>query len=209
MAEERERRQIATDLHDGITQDLLLLKMKLGQMGKSASSTESADGLAQMVKAVEKMVQTTRSLMFDLSPPVLYELGFEPAVEWLAETTREQYGIGVSVEDDGQDKPLAEAVRIGLFRIMRELIQNVVKHAQARTIEISTRRDGPNIRVQVKDDGIGFDAVEVQSRKNLKRGFGLFYVRERLMHLGGEFELESKPGQGTRATLMVPIKQNA
>ncbi len=102
MAEERERRNIATDLHDGITQDLLLLKMKLGQMGKSASSTESADDLAQMVKAVGKVIQTTRSLMFDLSPPVLYELGLKSAVEWLAETTREKYGIGVSIKDDGQ-----------------------------------------------------------------------------------------------------------
>ena len=206
LAEERERRQIATDLHDGITQDLLLLKMKLGQMGKSASSTESADGLAQMVKAVEKMVRTTRSLMFELSPPVLYELGFEPAVEWLAETTREQYGIGVSVKDDGQDKPLAEAVRVGLFRTMRELILNVVKHAQAHNIEIISRRDGPNIRVQVKDDGVGFDPAAIQSPKDLKSGVGLFYIRERLMHLGGEFELESKPGQGTIATLIAPIK---
>ncbi len=206
QAEEKARHRIATDLHDGVAQDLLSLKMELEKIRKSTPSTGLHNTLAQMIETVEKMIQTTRSLMLELSPPVLYELGLEPAIEWLTEKVQIDHGIPVSFEDDGQNKPLAEGVRVGLFRAVRELLINVVKHAQASNIEITTRRDGQNIHAQVKDDGIGFDPVAIQSPSDLKSGVGLFYIRERLMHLGGVFDLESKPGQGTIATLIAPIK---
>ena len=178
-------------------------------MRKSLSSTESAKPLTEMIKIVQGMVKSTRSLMFDLSPPVLYELGLNPAVKWLAEKTRKQHGIRVTIKDDGNDKPLTETVRLGLFRTMRELIQNVVKHAQAHTIEINIRRDGQNIHVHVKDDGVGFDLAKAKSHKHKKSGMGLFYIRERLTHLGGEIKLESKVGQGTSVTLIAPIEHKA
>ena len=112
-------------------------------------------------------------------------------------------------EDDGQDKPLEEDLRISMFRAVRELLVNVAKHARAKNIEVTTRKDGPNIRVQVKDDGVGFDHLEVHSRRDLSGGFGLFDIRERLRYLGGNFQLESEPGQGTRATLSAPLKPQA
>ncbi|MEW6002607.1 MAG: PAS domain S-box protein, partial [Nitrospirota bacterium] len=202
-AEERERRRIATDLHDHISQNLALAKLKLEALQEliSGDFTEYVDVIHELL---EKAIQYARSLTFELSPPVLYELGFEAAVGWLSEQFQRQHGILVDFYDDRQPKPMNEEIRIFLFKTVRELLTNVIKHAHASKTGISIKREGDNVQIMVEDDGIGFDTPEKKSTKI--NTFGLFNIREQLQHLGGHFNVKSESGHGTRITLIVPIK---
>jgi PAS domain S-box-containing protein len=208
LAEERERRRIARDLHDRIGQTLAICKIKLGALRASASSTELAEPLDEIHELIDEIIQETRSLTFEVSSPILYELGLEAAVEWLVEQIQEQHGLLSHFEDDRQPKPLDDDVRVLLFQAVRELLTNVAKHAQAHNVKVSLRREDSNIKITVEDDGNGFDTSDVVSHWSRAEGFGLFSIRERLGHFGGRLEVESKPGHGTWVTLAAPLKRN-
>jgi signal transduction histidine kinase len=207
LTEERERRRIASDLHDSIGQTLIVMKMKLEELRESNTSNEMNIVIDEIRTLLEETVQDTRSLTFELSPPVLYELGFESAVEWLIEQFQEQYKILIDLINDSQFKPLVDDIRILLFKAVRELLINIVKHAKARNTKVFLKKEGDNIRIEVEDDGVGFDTSEFRSKVSKTGGFGLFNVRERLEYLGGHLEVESKPGHGTRITLIAPLKR--
>ena len=207
LAEERLRRRIATNVHDHVGQNLAISKIKIESLRESVTSSELAEDLEEIRDLIAQTIESTRSLTFELSPPVLYELGFEAAVEWLVRQTRQQHRLSTEFKGDGQTKPLDNNVRILLFQAVRELLVNVVKHAQAQNVTVSTRRVGNEIRVSVEDDGVGFDISKTGSHDYKTGGFGLFSIRERLGHIGGRFEIESRPGQGTRVTLTAPIEQ--
>ncbi|MEW6214863.1 MAG: MEDS domain-containing protein [Nitrospirota bacterium] len=200
---ERERRRIATDLHDHISQTLAISKIKLGTLRELLSSTDLTKHVDVIRELIEQTIQYTRSLTSELSPPILYELGFEAAVEWLAEQIQEKHGIIIDFEDDKQPKPMNDEIRTLLFKAVRELLINVVRHAQAHKAKVSVQRDVNNIRIIVEDDGVGFNISEI----NLGRisRFGLFSIRERLKYFGGHFEVKSEPGHGTRVTLVAPL----
>jgi len=208
LTEERERRRIATDLHDSIGQALAISKIKLGALRESTSSIGLDGDIEGIRDLIEQTIQDTRSLIFDLCPPFLYELGFEKALEWLLEEIQKQHGITTLFENDGKPKPLDDDVRVLLFRTVNELLMNVVKHAQAKKSKVSVQRDRDNIQINVEDDGIGFDASKIQYRMDKTGGFGLFRIRERLNYLGGQLKIESEPHRGTKISLVVPIKSN-
>ena len=179
--------------------------MRLGELGRSELSADRAELLGNMETLVDQMISDTRSLMFDMSPPVLYELGLEAGLEWLCEQVQAEHGITCVFEDDGQPKPLGDDARGLLFWDVRELLANVVKHARATMATVSIRRDGDEVRVTVEDDGKGFDPRRVEKRA---RGFGLFSIRERLTEFGGRMELHSAPSKGTRVTLVFPLEHH-
>jgi signal transduction histidine kinase len=208
LAEERERRRIATELHDHIGQNLAISKIKLGLIRESAATTKFAGPLEEIHKLIDQTIRFTRSLTFELSPPVLYEFGLEAAIEWLAERIQDQYDIQVHIENDQQDKPLSDDVRVLLFQAVRELLINVVKHAQSKRVSVQIAKQGQNIRLQVEDFGKGFDVATMESNTAKPSGFGIFNIRERLKHFGGSVEIKSAPSQGTRVTLMVPLKSH-
>jgi len=149
-----------------------------------------------------------RSLTFDLSSPILYEFGFEEAVaEWLNERVEIKYGIATEFEDDGLPKPLDDDIRVLLFRNVRELLINVVKHAHASKVKVTIGKVGGQIRVSVEDDGLGFEPAKVKSMVTNKEAFGLFSIRERLEHFGGRLEIKSAPDCGCRVTITSPLKR--
>jgi PAS domain S-box-containing protein len=205
LAEERLRRQIATDVHDHIGQNLAISKIKLESLRGSISSPELATGLDEIRELIAQTIESSRSLTFELSPPVLYELGFEAAVEWLVRRAREQQGLSTDFKTDGRPKPLGHDVRVLLFQAVRELLLNVAKHANARNVTVWSRRVADEIQVAVEDDGVGFDTSKTTSRDYETGGFGLFSIRERLRSIGGRFDIESKPGTGTRVTLAAHV----
>lgn len=205
LAEERERRRIAAGLHDDVAQILATAGMKLQALQKTPPAKNLAAPLSEISGLVKQALADTRALTFDLSPPILYELGLEAACEWLAEKTQARHGITVAVEDDGNPKPLGEDIGIILFRAVRELLHNVAKHAQAQNARITIHRDGSNIRVRVADDGVGFDPTEPDPNPNINGGFGLFDLRERLDYFGGRLDIDSGLGRGTRVTLVAPL----
>ncbi|MBW1854685.1 MAG: PAS domain S-box protein, partial [Deltaproteobacteria bacterium] len=204
LTEEKERKQFADYLHDQIGQELFAIKMKLERLKDSLSSNEDVKILSGLSNSLIGTINNTRSLTFELSPPILYQLGLEAALEWLAEHTYEQYNIVVSFEDDKQEKPLDEDVKIFLYRAVRELLTNVAKHAQTQNAKVSIEKDIAHIKICVEDNGVGFTPSSKHSSK--EKGFGLFSIKERLDYLGGELEIGSQPGRGTRATLIAPLK---
>ena len=204
LIEERERRQIAMDLHDHIGQTLAIIKIKLGALREMISPSGPSGSVDDIQNLIDQAIHYTRSLTSDLSPPVLYELGFDAAVEWLIEQIQDQHHIVVDFEDDRQSKPMSDEIRISLFKAVRELLINIAKHAKVHKAMVSIRREDNIIRVIVEDNGVGFPIPEDKPFTKIG-GFGLFSIRERLRHLGGNFEIESKPGQGTRITLVAPL----
>jgi PAS domain S-box-containing protein len=210
LTEERERRRLAIELHDQITQKLILFKINLGSLRQKELPAELSKPMDEIYEDINQIIQETRSLTFDLGSPTLYELGLAAAIrEWLNEEVRQKHGIKTAFEDDGQPKPLDEDVCALLYRAVRELLVNVIKHANARNVKVSVYKDKNNIFINVMDDGTGFISGVESFTSNRAGGFGLFSIRERLSYLGGSIEIESKPNHGTRVTLAAPIKRKA
>lgn len=205
LTEERERRRIATMLHDHIGQTLAIVKIKLGALLGVKTGPTFADDLNEIREHLELAIQYVRSLTFELSPPILYELGLEAALEWLAEQIHEQHGIQYEFENDMEEKPVSEEIRVFLFTAVRELLVNVAKHANASKVKITVRRVNNNMSIHVADNGIGFNASKMNYYLEENKGFGLFSIRERLTHLGGQVEIRSQKGRGTRVILSVPL----
>ncbi len=208
LTEERERRRLATVLHDHIAQLLVLAKGKFEKMQESNLYRGFTKPIEEIRKLIEESIRYTRSLVFELSPPILYDLGFEATMEWLGEHMQEQYGLAVEVEDDDRSKDLDNEVRVLLFRAVRELLFNVLKHAQASCAKVRMRRDGDCLRVVVEDDGVGFAPEKLSAASGKVEGFGLFSIRERLNYFGGRMEIDSPPGQVTRVILTVPLQSD-
>jgi CheY-like chemotaxis protein/anti-sigma regulatory factor (Ser/Thr protein kinase) len=164
------------------------------------------DPLARAKRHLEQAISAARSLSLELFPPVLHSSGLPAALTWLAERTREQYGLLVRVSADPLANSDRKDVRTLLFESVRELLFNAVKHAQVDrvTIELSLDRDDA-LCIIVADRGIGFDPAGLAERgMGGQAGWGLFSIRERLTLLGGRFDIESAPGQGTRFRLVAP-----
>jgi signal transduction histidine kinase len=134
-------------------------------------------------------------------------LGLEAGLEWLAERVQDEYGISVECEHDRLAKPLDEEIRIVLFQIVRELLMNVAKHAQAGKVKVTVSRERNQIRLSVEDNGIGFNPSSVGGARGEKTGFGLFSIRERMNYLGGELRIDSAARSGTRVLLRVPLNR--
>lgn len=205
LSEERERRRIAQALHDRIGQVLALINIKVGALLQRARSRELARALQDIRGLVSESVAETRSLTFDLSPPILYELGLEAALEWLSERVQRQYGVEVEVRCSGTAIALDTEWSATLFAAVRELLVNVGKHAQAATATVFLKRRPGHIVLIVEDRGVGMEPSPRSSVTPGTDGFGLFSLRERVGFMGGRVEISSKRGQGTRVTLRVPV----
>jgi PAS domain S-box-containing protein len=206
MTEERERRKISIDLHDNIGQTLALTKIKLESLKQLASNDEFTIILDQIGDLVNQSIQQARSLMTELSPSILYELGFTQAIDWLSEQMETDYGLQIILNDDLKKRDIDEEVQVLLFRAVRELLLNVVKHAGANQAYITLQTEGKNIRITVKDKGIGFDISNIDETTKETRRFGLLSIKERIKHIGGLVEIRSGRGYGTCVTLVAPRK---
>ena len=208
LAEERERRRLAVYLHDQIGHTLALANIRLGELQKSLPSQCPGFPTAELEKAgslLEQAIRDTHSLTFKISSPILYELGLDAALEWLTEQVQKDHGISTRFISDSRTDHLDDDVRVLLFQAVNELLVNVVKHAQAQNVEVSIRRDGANLKVEVGDDGVGFQMPRMEPHLRERCGFGLFSIRERLRPYGGVLEVQSEPGAGTHVILTVPL----
>ena len=149
------------------------------------------------------MLQKTRTLIFEISPPILHELGLGAAIEWLADGARAQHGLAVSVDAESLP-PLDDDLKALAFRSTNELVNNVVRHAAADAMTIRVRTTNTKLRIEVEDNGRGFDPKAL-APIGAGGAFGLFSVRERLAYVGGALELVTTPGKGTRAIIEAPL----
>jgi signal transduction histidine kinase len=210
LTEEQERRRIADELHDQIGQSLAISKIKLEALLKHRSfkNKDAIRSVGEVCETLSQTITDMRSLIFDLSSPILHELGLAKAImERLIEQIEKKHKIQTEFEDDGLPKPLDDDVQAILFRNVRELLINVVKHAKASIIKVSIRRANNQIQVIVEDDGIGFNVQEIIKTATGMGGFGLFSIQEGLDHLGGHIDIESEPGHGCKVTMTAPLKQ--
>ena len=202
--EEIERHRIATELHDNIGQNLTYCSIKLGEIIQQISSADLDKSIRNIRDVIDQTIQFARSLTFELSPPILYEIGLKAAVEWLGENFNEKYGLQVNIISSEDSIQLDDGKRTLLFQAVRELLTNVVKHAQTQTVDVSLYKEGRNFGITVKDSGIGFD-LSILKQYDIIMGFGLFNIRTRLESAGGRLDIEAIPGEGTRVTMLVPL----
>jgi signal transduction histidine kinase len=196
---------VATELHDRIAQPLAMAKLRLRALLPRVSDPALAGPVGEVCDLLDGALADIRSLTFEISSPILYDLGFEAALEWLADQLHARHGIACTFDDDGEPKALAEDLRVVLYQTVRELCTNIVKHAKAHRTRIEVRREGETVRVDVVDEGVGFPPDEAGARPLSTRGFGLFSVRERLQHLGASLSVDSTPGRGSRVTIIAPL----
>jgi signal transduction histidine kinase len=203
LAEEKERRRIAIELHDRTNETLVSGIIRLATLTKSVEDACLSSSLDEICQLLRQLTQETRLLMFELYPPSLYYLGLEAAIKELTERMMEKYGIQAIFTDDARHKSVDIPAKILLFQAVRELLTNVAKHAQASTVNVNISGSGDCVRIIVKDDGVGFDNALITDDKQ-GSGFGLYSLSERLRHMGGDLEAESG-NWGTRITLVVPF----
>ena len=205
---ERERRKLAEDLHDSVAQLLVLSKFNLEDVLAKSSLGAGRTEIEEVCQYLGEAMEQTRSLMFELSPPYLHAIGLKDGLGGLAKRIEHAHNLQVDFSaDEIPESALNEDASILLYRSVQELLMNIVKHSGVSQAKLSLFKDGDAIRVEVEDEGSGYDLSSAASDANVEKkgGFGLLSIKERLFHLGGQFEISSKPGKGTRATLTVPL----
>ena len=211
LAEQRERREVAQVLHDDLQQLLYGLQLGLRTLELQAPDLDVAalqDQLRSTHDLVGEAIESTRRLTVDLSPPVLDGDGLVGTFRWLATHVEERFGLAVDLHaEEGLMTP-TDDMRVLLFQTVRELLFNIVKHADTDRARVALSEGGGVFHVEVTDEGVGFDASRPPtSSSGTLGGFGLRRARERLSLFGGCIELESAPGAGTRATIAIPVER--
>ena len=210
VAEEKERRRFADDLHDNVCQSLALAKIQVASVRKKVLEPLRTARLDDVTETLQQTLQDTRHLMADLSSPSMNEIGLSAAIsEFLKGTVAKRYGIETDFTDDfdGHRRAVLEDnMRAILFRNVRELITNVVKHPRAKKVSVRIQDAENRMKIIVKDDGIGFDPEAATPKNGQDSGYSLFSVEERMSDMGGTFEIVSEPYKGCEAILTIPVR---
>ena len=208
LAEQRERKRLAGELHDYLAQWLVLCRLNLAQVRRAGLAPDVEEKIRQTEDVLNQALNYSRTLITELSPRVLHDQGLAAGLKWLGEGMQ-RHGLTVRVDtDSGSDMMIPEDCRVLLFQSVRELLMNALKHAQCKTVVIRPYQDGGNLCIEVQDDGVGFDPGTDDPAIRPSK-FGLFSIQERMLALGGRFELQSRPGLGTTATLRLPTTECA
>lgn len=208
-AQEEERRRLAREIHDGPTQLLnsVVLRIDVCQRFFDSDLQRLKDELQQLKELVRLSLQDVRKIIFDLRPMALDDLGVVPALRTFLKDYQARTGIETDFSVFGNDRRYDPAFEIAIFRIVQEGLTNVYKHAGAARVWVKVETaGGREIKVQVKDDGAGFDPAEVKPGVAGSK-FGLVAMRERVELLGGSMEIQSAPGQGTKLNFNFPLPQ--
>ncbi len=198
LIEEAERRRLGEFLHDVVTQDLAQIRQMVID-----GATQSGD-LSECVGMIDRAINNMRTLTFELSPPVLEDIGLYAAVHWLAEHLGKRYGCRIDVVDDGHSPALSRRTRTIVFRAIRELLINACKHAHGSEIVASFMATRRGSRIIIRDTGPGLIRTNTGTMGEGTSCFGLASVERQLRAIGVHFEISSAPGDGTKATIIIP-----
>ena len=206
-AQEDERRRISMEIHDDIGQNLTVIKLRV----QSAASRLRRDQgrltseLEQTLEIIDETIEKTRKLTRDISPSIIEDLQLADALRWMVRNFAQHADIRISLSADRVDKLLDRDSQVLIYRIIQEALNNILKHAGADNVAVSVRREGDRVIFVVVDDGDGFDPEAFWRRHIAERGMGLAAMQERARMLGGELTIDSRPGCGTRITLLAPV----
>jgi signal transduction histidine kinase len=208
LAEEQERRRIAMGIHDDLGQKLAMLKIQLQTLGESASRPSTRAAIDSACNLMNEIIHDIRSLTFELSNPILYELGLEQALRsWLKNDIEKRTGLKCELVSVCEKLELDADISIILFKAVRELLTNIVKHAGAKNVKVVIARHDSEVVITVEDDGVGFDANKLGLPSDKEGGFGLFNIRHRLEFTGGRLEINSSAGKGTSVVMTAPANK--
>ena len=202
-AEQHERDRIASVLHDNLQQLLAAAKMRAGIMKYRAKDQGIETQAGQIEHLLGEAIDVTRSLSTELSPPIMSGADFSATLDWLADWMREKHSLDVNLKCDGEVNIESMELKHLLFQSVRELLFNVVKHAETKTAEVVLERSANGVKITVADAGKGFE------QQWLEQGFGLLSISERLVHAGGRLDISSKPLEGTRVVITAPTAPQA
>ncbi len=211
LVEDRQRRELASAIHDGLAQQLFGIRAQMVLLKYPDKVPDLQAVVAQIISILDDTMADARSLSFELFPPVLYEVGLEAAVVWLAHQFSERSGLACIATREGDGEEMPEDLRSMAYQCVRELLANINKHAQASKVEITLNYVDQFLTILVEDDGVGFDVRRQERPSGVSKathGFGLFSIRERLRSVDGRMLVDSKPGHGTRIFLSFPHPVN-
>jgi signal transduction histidine kinase len=206
LTEERARRKIAADLHDGLAQSLVGLQMHVAAIRSRAEQNLPLPDVSALELTISESTAQVRALLSDLMPPGLHEQDIVAGLRWLADDFAKRQRVQVAFDDDGEPKPLAESTSVLVYQAARQLLQNVARHAQATVVTIRTQVTEGRFELGVSDSGVGFNVSDLTFLPTQQGGFGLYSIRERLIIIGGTLEIDSSPGRGTRVRITAPLK---
>ena len=207
-AQEDERKRIAGELHDTIGSCLSGVKYKienvLQQIGKDSNVTE--ESLSSVIPVIQEGIEECRRMQQDLRPSILDDLGLLPTLSWFCRRYQTIYtGIKVDLEQTLEERDIPNSLKIVIFRVTQEGMNNIAKHSKADLVHLSLRKMDGRIELVLEDNGQGFDLKKVLGSESTKRGLGLTSMRERTELSGGSFAIESAEGKGTTIRASWPL----
>ena len=201
--QELERRRVAVELHDELGQSLTAIKINL-QLSQRLKDKALADINLENIHIVEDALRQVRRLATNLRPSMLDDLGLAPALKWVAEQSASRSGFEVTFHHERTQVRLAPEIETACFRIVQEALTNISRHAQAKRVDITLRRDGTDLLLEVQDDGLGFDLAAMNQRALAGGSLGVLGMQERATLLGGQLDIGSAPGAGCTVRLRCP-----
>jgi signal transduction histidine kinase len=203
--QEVERRHLARELHDDIGQVLTMIKLNLQSIDRDGLVTQTVDSLEAGLDAVDDAIQRVRNLSRDLRPSVLDDLGLVPALRWFIDQQAQQAPFEAAFYTDVFEDRLPSNLENAYFRIVQEAMTNVLRHSQAESVSIELRQEEGALLLSIWDDGVGFDVERVLLDVAEGQSLGLLNMRERVLLIGGSFEVRSESGVGTEITVRTPL----
>jgi PAS domain S-box-containing protein len=205
MLEEETKKKIAEQIHDDTLQILVYMNIKFADLLNMKNPEQNTKTVKRLEKETRELIHRLRYMLFDLKTPMLTELGLAASIqEWLRKEVEEKYGISTKFEDEVKGSILDQELSLILYRSVRELLANVVKHADAKNVRVVRKKLDDYVVIEVEDDGKGFKQSSSSENDVSIGGFGLLSIEERLHQHKGELEIESPPEGGTRVILRVP-----
>lgn len=199
-------RSLVRELHDDLGQALTAVRMDLGMLDRDLPDDSPLHARVKEARQqIGDVLQSLRNLSQLLRPPVLDDLGLVPAMQWYAERFRERSGVALDLDTSEAAQRYPQAVEVALYRVFQESLTNVSRHAEARHVAARLASDTQTIRMEIQDDGRGFDPQSLRHSTATDRGIGVLGMRERVATYGGSFEIESTPGKGTTVRLAIPL----
>ena len=206
--QEAERKQLARELHDEMGQALTAISINLATIDSALPEgcpPRIRERLEDAASLTDRTLEQIRELSLDLRPSMLDDFGLVPTLRWYIKRYASRVDIRTELNANGCDVRFAPAVETTLYRVLQEALTNVARHAQAEAVHLSLYQHDGRVCALIEDDGVGFDLDSVLNQNAPEHGAGLLGIRERVALLDGDFEIDTRPGQGTRLSISIPL----
>jgi PAS domain S-box-containing protein len=205
LVEEKQKKEIATNIHDQLSQCLIISKMKINELKKNPQLKIVNDDLKFIETHISEALENSRKITYELSPPVLYQLGIIDALNWLLDEVEATHKVKCRLHSNVSKMKLDDVKSILLYRSIQEVINNAIKYASASLITLDVKKNEGRLDIIVTDNGVGFNSAVLNNQNHSGSGFGLFTVRERIRNIQGKFIITSEINTGTTVSFFIPM----